>query len=672
MSRSLPPNNAPDSPPPCAREFLRHGQPAAPTPLVPLRAGPIRMLYDPASGFVRHLHIGDCEILRGIYAAVRDQNWGTVPGAVRELHREIGPDHFRLEFQVTLRQETLHFIWNGTLRGDPDGTVQYHFDGEAKTNFLRNRIGLCILHPIQGCAGQPARQTRTDGRVVECRFPVTIEPQIFGLASFHSLRAVAHQVEPGLWAEVTFEGDVFEMEDQRNWTDASFKTYCTPLTLPFPVEIAAGTRVRQSACLRLSTNPDTSTARPVTITEAPLLVTGSIPSKPTGHLPTIGLGMSSPSQPLTPNQTNRLRAIAPAHLRADVRLDAPDWAVAWDQATHRARELGLGIELALHLPKEIAPDLNAVAEALRRTGVPLVRILVLRDGEIATHTHTLALVRKHFTTLDVPIGGGSDCHFCELNQEQALGHFALIDSDFLFWPISPQVHASDRLSLVESIQAQTDTVLSARAFAGDRPLVVSPITFKPRFHPGTTAPQRPSTPGELPPQVDPRQLSLFGAGWTLGSLAALSDAGAESVTYYETIGWRGVMETAEAARIPAQFPSRSSQVFPLYHLFGAVAGYPRSAPVSVSDPLSVTALALFNRAGQPRLLLANLTDSPRTVQFSGWSQSKAHLRCLDDDNVVEMTDFPDHFSAHSGPSIIPNNGVLTLDLPPFAFARIDP
>jgi hypothetical protein len=37
-----------------------------------------------------------------------------------------------------------------------------------------------------------------------------------------------------------------------------------------------------------------------------------------------------------------------------------------------------------------------------------------------------------------------------------------------------------------------------------------------------------------------------------------------------------------------------------------------------------------------------------------------------------MTDFPDHFSAHSGQSIIPNNGILTLDLPPFAFARIDP
>ena len=48
-----------------------------------------------------------------------------------------------------------------------------------------------------------------------------------------------------------FAGDVFEMEDQRNWTDASYKTYCTPLALPFPVEIPEGARISQSVTLTL-------------------------------------------------------------------------------------------------------------------------------------------------------------------------------------------------------------------------------------------------------------------------------------------------------------------------------------------------------------------------------------------------------------------------------------
>ena len=80
--------------------------------------------------------------------------------------------------------------------------------------------------------------------------------------------------------------------------------------------------------------------------------------------------------------------------------------------------------------------------------------------------------------------------------------------------------------------------------------VVSPITLKPRFNAYATgpAPQRP--PEALPPEVDARQLSLFGAGWTLGSLRAVVSSGALSVTYYETTGWRGVMEQAGGSPLP--------------------------------------------------------------------------------------------------------------------------
>ncbi len=41
------------------------------------------------------------------------------------------------------------------------------------------------------------------------------------------------------------EGDAFEMEDQRNWADASFKTYVRPLSKPRPYVIAKGAADRQ-------------------------------------------------------------------------------------------------------------------------------------------------------------------------------------------------------------------------------------------------------------------------------------------------------------------------------------------------------------------------------------------------------------------------------------------
>ena len=48
------------------------------------------------------------------------------------------------------------------------------------------------------------------------------------------------------------EGDAFETEDHRNWTDASFKTYVRPLALPWPYVLPKGKPVTQSVTLSFS------------------------------------------------------------------------------------------------------------------------------------------------------------------------------------------------------------------------------------------------------------------------------------------------------------------------------------------------------------------------------------------------------------------------------------
>jgi D-apionolactonase len=53
----------------------------------------------------------------------------------------------------------------------------------------------------------------------------------------------------GIAAECRVENDVFEMEDQRNWSDASYKTYVRPLELPWPSKLKAGKEIRQRVTL---------------------------------------------------------------------------------------------------------------------------------------------------------------------------------------------------------------------------------------------------------------------------------------------------------------------------------------------------------------------------------------------------------------------------------------
>jgi D-apionolactonase len=212
---------------------------------VALRAGPVTMIFEPESAFLRYIKVGDREILRGIYVAVRDHNWGTVPVRVEDLSLNETPGGFESTFKASCRAGAVDFGWKGCLTGDAAGRIIYTMDGQALSTFLRNRIGFCVLHAASACSGEPCVIEKTDGSHQDGQFPGLISPH----QPFLGMRAITHEIAPGTKVRVAFDGDVFEMEDQRNWTDASYKTYCTPLQLPFPVEMKPGDRVRQSVTL---------------------------------------------------------------------------------------------------------------------------------------------------------------------------------------------------------------------------------------------------------------------------------------------------------------------------------------------------------------------------------------------------------------------------------------
>jgi hypothetical protein len=197
-------------------------------------------------GGLRHVRLGDREILRRIYVAVRDAQWATIPIRISHLKIEEPPGGFLVTFDASHREGPIDFAWSASLRGDGAG-VTFRMEGEARRSFSRNRIGICVLHPIEECAGRPCRIEQDSGVVQEGVFPRQISPH----QPFFDIRAISHEAAPGLRARVSFEGDVFEMEDQRNWSDASYKTYSTPLRLPRPVEIAAGTTIVQQVTLAI-------------------------------------------------------------------------------------------------------------------------------------------------------------------------------------------------------------------------------------------------------------------------------------------------------------------------------------------------------------------------------------------------------------------------------------
>jgi hypothetical protein len=166
-------------------------------------------------------------------------------------------------------------------------------------------------------------------------------------------------------------------------------------------------------------------------------------------------------------------------------------------------------------------------------------------------------------------------------------------------------------------------------------------------------------------------MSLFGAGWTLGAIKYLAEAAADSVTLFETTGWRGVMEVETGSPLPDQFASQPGMVFPMYHVLADVAGLDGAEvlPCESSRPLEVHGLAL-RHAGTNRLLLANLMAEAASATICGVSGT-IRMRVLDESSFETSSQQPDEFRAAPGQTIEAVDGRLVITLPPLAYARLD-
>lgn len=630
---------------------------------VPLRAGPWSLLL--WDGDIRCLRLGDREVIRRVYAAVRDAHWGTLPRHVHELSVETSEAGFRVRQQRTDGEGDLAVAISVDITGRADGTVTYLLEAVAQTTFLANRLGLCVLHPLREGAGARCRTRHTDGTRRELRFPGTVA-EVQPIPGFTDLVGLDHEIHPETWAELEFEGEIFETEDQRNWTDASFKTYSRPIRFPFPFEIRQGHRIRQQVTLRPPAGaPPASVSVQALPTPGPARVLCE--PGPGIRLPEWGLGMASHGLPLSEPEVDRLSCLGLSHLRVDLRLARDTWVERLRSAARDALELGAALELAIHLPEDAPGDLRALAKELGRLRVDLTRAILLREGQRSTLPGDLEEARQSLRECGMALGAGTDGDLFQLNlQKPPAG------ADFISWSMNPQVHATDDLSIAETPEGAAHQVASVHGYFPGRPLVVSPVTLKPRppTHPSSrgTGETEALEQGRLPRTVDPRQRGLLAAAWTVGMLKALCEGGIESLTLFETTGWRGVLEISAGSLHPQLFPSRPGEVFPVYHVLADMAEFSQGTtrPTRVLDGDGLVAFRLAAH-GRERLLLANLGRSPQSVSVEV-SGGIDRIRVLDGNSMAEAANSPDDFRRGQRPF---SPGFTRLELGVHACATLD-
>ena len=561
------------------------------------------MLYE--EGFLRYVKLGDHEVLRMIYFALRDHNWDTMSGIIEDEKISHSSDQFKVSYKWISNNSAFPFVWKVAIIGTPASEIFFRIDGECGADVQKNRTGFCVLHSPMENAGQPCTIIQPDGHVVDGKFPQWISPH----QPFVNIASMQWPLIKNTAATLHFRGDIFEMEDQRNWTDDSYKTYCTPLALPFPVLLKKGDRVQQEIHLQIN-NAETFISHEVASEQ--VLTSGEIKRK----LPHIGLSESTVSSELSAYEVKLLQRLRCNHYRIEFDLASViSKSAGWSTKLENCRKLGHQLEAILIFGPEPTwtKSLEKWMNLLREKEFVPQFISIFQNGHKSspdTLIRTITpILRANFARSK--IGAGSLAYFTELNRERVMHEMV----DYVTYSINPQVHAFDEKSLTETLAAQAYTLKSARHYFPDREVMISPVSLKPRFNPNATQ-EETHVLDALPDNVDVRQNTLYAAQWTFGSLVHLINAGIDAVTYFETVGWKGFIQGDNPPDLPTLFPAQPKDIFPVFHLWEFIFMHEAIGwqPLLSDGPLDVKGLLIYG-SDIHHLLLSNYQNSEVNISL---------------------------------------------------------
>ncbi|MCX7281201.1 MAG: hypothetical protein NTX21_06545, partial [Alphaproteobacteria bacterium] len=490
-----------------------------------------------SDGAVRRLCWHGVEVVRGIACPIRDSNWATCISVLAEESVTETPAGFevrqvRLVANDALRVELV-------FKGSTDGTFQAVSEISVYREYITNRAGFTLLHPLQHIAGTPLSVAHPDGLVTVSEFPLLISPHQVA-AGISALRHVVN----GIDVDITFHGEIFEMEDQRNWSDASFKTYCRPLSLPRPYRLNAGEIHLQEIAIRFQGTPAKSPGASAS--------TGAVLEwrDGAGTVPRLAVAIEDGTLPGSCAR-GLYRLLKPAILQLRV---TPQTAAAVCESAKELTAASLAeIELEIVVPSTDDPQraLARVAADCKKAPLAVARVLALPESYLQcyqpggpwpagpTPRDLLPHARAAFS--DAGIGSGVLTYFPELNRCRPG------PCDYVTHGATAITQSADDHTVIENLEGLSHVLKSGRALAGERDYRLGLVAIGMRSNPygsgivENVRQNRVSMAG-----ADPRQRGLFAAAWAVGAVAATEGHGVSSMALSALVGPFGAIYRREA------------------------------------------------------------------------------------------------------------------------------
>jgi D-apionolactonase len=622
-------------------------------PLQIVKAGELSVEFE--AGNLRYIRFAGIEVIRAVSFIVRDRNWATYTPALSNLLIEQDSDGFAITYDAETKDKEQAFRYSAKISGTAKGTIEFAAEGLAVTDFVTNRTGFVVLHPIAGVAGEPAVVETADSKRIDASFPELISPS----QPIMNMRAITHEFAPGAKVLCRMEGDVYEMEDQRNWMDASYKTYVRPLSKPWPYTLKTGERLKQKVTLELEGKLSGAAKRSKSVQVRI--------GKRIGRVPPLGVGLAPDDAATALKSASLLARIKPAYVicHYDTRLGHDQKSLKSMLKVAAALEAEAWLEAVVTKVEGFEEEIAALAKIVSRLKNPFTTVFLSPASDMKSTQPTgpwppcppLADIYKLARLLfpNAHIGGGMMSYFTELNRKRPPAEHA----DYLTFTNSALVHAGDDRSVTEGLEALPAMAKSVRAFSGAKPFAVGPSAIGMRFNPYGASPQaNPRDVRQAMNRNDPRQRGLLGAVWNFAYFAHFARSGAQAVALGGLTGPFGAVYSKQAWP-QAWFDGQKGSVYPVFHILRGLARLKGAdlLNTTISRPRDVQALAAKRKDGKTELWVANLTGDPVTVDVgSKWKGARAAF--LDAERFVRAAGRP-HFLDRLTPAT--KSGQITLD-----------
>ena len=524
--------------------------------------------------FLRNIKYNNIEILKLISFLVRDKNWNNYSPEIIKTS-SYNKDQ-KLHFEFNLKYGDVEQLEVKLLLSIGSNSVKLIANGKFLTDFWTNRIGFNLLLPLDGVVNQQVIVSKSDQTTETLKYPLIIQPDQ-PMVKFNNL---SYEMFDSIALNIRFDGIHFEMEDQRNWGDASYKIYSGSLLDPFPYKENKNSAFHQE--IEITVREKNNSLETISNQNIiPLNIQEEY------AMPKIGIKVD--------NETNGIDI---------VNVDFVYHLVDFERNTESKpnfNNLPIYLVALIDHTKKVKDIVKDIKDYILSNKISVDKILIcpkiyLNSFQPAGEWPSVPKLGDYYKEAkiqlpDVHIFSGMVTNFTELNRKKPDGKFDGINFSF-----TPIVHDASDYGVLDTPNSLKYILHSVNNFSKDTPIHIGPMTLGMHFNPyGEKLAANIDQVRLEMTDFDPRHDSLIGLNWTIAVFAETLSKNTKFITIASLKGVHGIL-------------TESNQKRPLFYLYEVLLYFKNAKIYKIEKMNSISGVKLVKEKKMYYLLTNNSSN----------------------------------------------------------------